>query len=94
MHQKGEDETPKLTLLISPDAFLNVFEVGDPGTVEHEVMEAQTRHCEIMEQWEKTLPIKKDEEPERMTWRDKEGRLVVPSDNALKRRILREYHDH
>jgi len=29
-----------------------------------------------------------------MTWRDKEGRLVVPPDNALKRQILREYHDH
>jgi hypothetical protein len=40
------------------------------------------------------LPIKRDEEPGRMTWRDKEGRLVVPPDNMLKRRILREYHDH
>jgi len=40
------------------------------------------------------LPIKRDEEPGRMTWRDKEGRLVVPPDNMLKRRILREYHNH
>jgi hypothetical protein len=47
-----------------------------------------------MEQWEKTLPIKRDEEPERTTWRDKKGQLVVPPDDTLKRRILREYHDH
>jgi hypothetical protein len=47
-----------------------------------------------MEQWEKTLPIEKDEEPGRTTWRNKEGRLVVPPDDALKRRILREYHDY
>jgi hypothetical protein len=47
-----------------------------------------------MEQWEKTLPVKRDEEPGRMTWRDKEGRLVVCPDDTLKRRILREYHDH
>jgi hypothetical protein len=33
-------------------------------------------------------------EPGRTTWRDKEGRQVVPPDNTLKRRILREYHDH
>jgi len=94
MHQKDEDETPKLMSLISPDAFLNVFEAGNPGTVEHEVMEAQARYQSTMEQWEKTLSIERSEESGRMTWRDKEGRLVVPPDDALKRRILREYHDH
>ena len=41
MHQKDEDEITKLTPLISPDAFLNIFEAGDLGTVEHKVMEAQ-----------------------------------------------------
>jgi hypothetical protein len=41
MHQKDEDEEPKLTPLISPDIFLNVFKVGDPGMVEHKVVEAQ-----------------------------------------------------
>jgi len=47
-----------------------------------------------MERWEKTLSIERDEELGRTTWRDKEGRLIVPPDDALKRRILREYHDH
>jgi hypothetical protein len=94
MHQKEEDETPKPTPLISPDAFLNVFEAGDLGTVEHKVVEAQAQHQSTMEQWEKTLSIKKDEEPGRTMWRDKEERLVVPPDNALKRQILREYHNH
>jgi hypothetical protein len=41
MHQKDEGEEQKLTPLISPDAFLNVFETGDPRTVEHKVVEAQ-----------------------------------------------------
>jgi hypothetical protein len=49
MHQKEEDETPKPTPLISPDAFLNVFEAGDLGTVEHEVVEAQAQHQSTME---------------------------------------------
>ena len=49
MHQKDEDEVTKLTPLISPDAFLNVFEAGDPGTVEHKVMEAQIQHRSTME---------------------------------------------
>jgi len=37
MHQNTE-EKPKLTPLISPDAFLNIFEAGDPGTLEHDVI--------------------------------------------------------
>jgi hypothetical protein len=41
MHQKDEDEITKLTQLISLDAFLNVFETGNLGTVEHKVVEAQ-----------------------------------------------------
>jgi len=44
MHQKDKDEVTKLMPLISPDTFLNVFEAGNPGTVEHEVMEAQKQH--------------------------------------------------
>jgi hypothetical protein len=73
MHQKEEDKTPKLTLLISSDAFLNIFEAGNPGMVEYEVIEAQARHQPTMKQWEKTLPIERNEEPGRTTWRDKEG---------------------
>jgi hypothetical protein len=73
MHQKKEDEIPKLTLLISPDAFLNVFEAGNLRMVEHEVMETQAQHWLTMEQWEKSLSLERNEEPERTIWRDKEG---------------------
>jgi len=52
------------------------------------------QHQSTMERWEKTLSIERDEEPGRTTWRDKEGRLIVPPDDTLKRQILREYHDH
>jgi hypothetical protein len=41
MHQKEEDKIPKLTPLILPDAFLNVFEAGNLRMVEHEVVETQ-----------------------------------------------------
>ena len=73
MHQGEEQEEPKLTPLIPPDAFLNVFEAGDPGTVEYEVVEAQQRYQDTMKQWEKTIPIIRTEEPGRTAWRDKEG---------------------
>jgi RNase H-like domain found in reverse transcriptase len=43
MHQRNERE-PKLTSLISPDAFLNVFQADDPETLEYKVVQSQQRH--------------------------------------------------
>ena len=48
MHQDEEREEPKLTLLLPPDAFLNVFTVGDPGTLEHDTVIAQQKHKRTM----------------------------------------------
>jgi hypothetical protein len=73
---------------------LNVFEAGDLGILEHEVMEAQQWHQLTMKQWEEALSIKRDEGPENMAWRDEKWCLAVPLDDDLKRRILRELHDH
>ena len=81
-------------MLISPDTFLNVFEVGDPGTIEDEVVEAQQQHKKTMDDWSKRLPIEKHEGAKAMMWTDRQGRLVVPPDDDLKKRILRELHDH
>jgi hypothetical protein len=67
------DKEEKLTALIPPEAFINVFETGDPGTVEYEVVQAQRQHTELMRQWEKTLPIVRSESPMGMEWRDQEG---------------------
>ena len=48
MHQEEDQEESKLTPLIPPDAFLNVFEAGDPGTVKYEVIEAQQQHQDTL----------------------------------------------
>jgi hypothetical protein len=89
MHQKDEKEEPKLTPLLQADAFLTVFEAGDLGTLEHEVIEAQWRHQLTMKQWKEALSIKKDEGPGNTAWRDEKQSLVIPPDDDLKRRILR-----
>jgi len=94
MHKGEEQEETKLTSLISPDTFLNVFKVGDPGTIENKVVEAQQQHKRTMDNWSKRLPITKQEGVGTTMWTDQQGRLVVPSDNDLKKKILRELHDH
>src|SRR5216683_4653094 len=96
MDQEEENREPKLTPLISSDAFLNVFEAGNPRTLEDEVVQTQQRYQEMMNRWEKTLPITRHDEPggRMMVWTDEEGRLVMPPDDELKRRIMKELHDH
>ncbi len=94
MYEGEEQEETKLTLLISPDAFLNVFEAGDLGTIEGEVVEAQQWHRGMMDNWERRLPNIKHEGPRTMMWMDQQERLVVPPDDDLKKKILRELHNH
>ena len=57
MDQEEENREPKLTPLISSDAFLNMFKAGDPETLEDEVIQTQQKYWEMMNEWEKTLPI-------------------------------------
>jgi len=58
INQEEEYKKLKLTLLIPPDVFLHVFELGNPGTLENEVAKAQQSYQEIISRWEKMLPIK------------------------------------
>ena len=70
MDQEEEQEEAKLTLLIPPNTFLNVFEVGDPGTIEDEVVKAQQQHEKTMNDWGKRLSITKHEGPREAVWTD------------------------
>ncbi len=70
MCEGEEREETRLTSLILPDAFLNVFEARDPGMIENEVVEAQQRHEEMMNEWSKRLPIKKHEGLGTTMWMD------------------------
>jgi hypothetical protein len=94
MHQDEEREEPKLTSLLPPDAFLNVFEAGDLGTLEHNVVLTQQKYVRVMKQREETISITPSKGLHMTEWRDRGGRLVVPPDNTLKRKILRQLHDH
>jgi hypothetical protein len=94
MHQDDNEKEAKLTPLISPDAFINVFKAGDPGTIEYDVIQGQQRYRITIRQWEKMMLIQPEEGPHETSWRDKGGQLVVSLDNALKRKILRQLHNH
>jgi hypothetical protein len=62
-----------MTSLLPLDAFLNVFEAGNPGTIEHDVTATQQEYKETMRRWEKTFPITPNTGPHTTEWRDEKG---------------------
>jgi len=85
-------EPVKEVTLIPQEAFLNLFEAGSDGSVEADIVESQREHWETLEQWAKMLPI---HQLDGVMWKDILGdRLVIPPDDQIKRRVLREWHDH
>jgi hypothetical protein len=70
MHQQEELSKPKLTPLIAPDTFLNVFAPGNSETLEYEMTQSQKKHKTTMKQWEKMLSIQAEEGPHETVWKD------------------------
>jgi len=82
----------KEVVLIPQEAFLNLFEAGSDGSVEVDIVKSQQGHWETLKKWAKMLPIY---QLDRVIWKDILGnRLVIPPDDQIKWRVLREWHDH
>jgi hypothetical protein len=96
MHQLEDKENmEKTTALIPEDVFLNIFQPGDLGTLEHEVMEAQQQHQKELEEWTTRMPIEGEKGPTgEVVWTDARGRFVVPPEDKVKRKIMKQLHDH
>ena len=73
--QPEEEEKEKNTALIPPAAFINLFQAGDPGTLEHDVVKVQQKYNTIMKEWTKKMPIKQlaGPHPDDRWWVDGQG---------------------
>jgi hypothetical protein len=61
MDQEEEGKKEKLTALILSDAFINLFQAGDLGTLEYNMVEVQNKNLKAMKKWLKSLSIKQIE---------------------------------
>ena len=84
---KGENDNLDLTLL-PPQIFVRTADAPWERLLQ-ELKEAQDRHRPLMEDWKRSREVTKDEGD--LYTRD--GKIVVPPDEALKRQILRRNHD-
>src|SRR6267154_3604302 len=55
----GQDiqESTKDVSLIPPEAFLWIFRPNSDDSLELRIVEGQQRHCKVIEEWAKNLPI-------------------------------------
>jgi len=73
--QPEEEEKEKNTALIPPEAFINLFQAGDPGTLEHDIVKVQQKYNTTMKEWTKKMPIKQltGPHPDDRWWVDGQG---------------------
>ncbi len=49
----------------------------------------------LMDNWSKHLPISRDDQVDRLVWRHEVlGRLLIPSDDEIRKEIMKVWHDH
>ena len=84
---KGEKDNADLTLL-PPQIFVRTTDSPWDQLLQ-DIIETQHRHRPLMEDWKRSKEVAQDDQE--MYTRD--GKIVVPPDESLKRRILRRNHD-
>ena len=84
---KGEKDNADLTLL-PPQIFVRTADLPWDRLLQ-DVNEAQNRHRSLMEDWKQSKEVTQDDQG--MYMRD--GKIVIPPDESLKRQILRRNHD-
>ena len=89
---EGKEDNQDM-LMIPKHAFIRVFNADLPSSLEHWIIETQSEHTILMEQWEEMLPIEAIQMPTGPFWKDLKGHLVIPPDGDLKREIKHEWHD-
>ena len=100
---KGENDNEDVTVLppklfVNDNTALRVFDIDSIfGELDEAVADAQEQHLPLMKEWQKkydttTLSALRPPYGEIPGWR-KQGRLVVPPNLALKRKIMFHVHD-
>jgi hypothetical protein len=85
-----ERQTEERTIaLILSQAFLNLTDTDPTSSLEYQLGEQQWEH----QKWIEDLSEQYRYWCDRGSWKDPEGKLVIPPDDTLKRQIMHAYHD-
>jgi Integrase zinc binding domain/Chromo (CHRromatin Organisation MOdifier) domain len=81
-------------VLLPEPIFIRVFDTDSEGSLEHFITVVQNNQRALMKEWERTFPIEHIDSLHHSFWRDTTAqRLVIPSDQGLKRKIMHSWHD-
>ena len=76
--------------MLDPKMFIRLLQLGDPGTMESLIVEAQNQLASVMDGWDPKKPLQKTTlDDEISVWtHPSTNKLVIPLDQKLYQRIL------
>jgi Integrase zinc binding domain len=90
---EGKNDNQQMTM-ISEAAFIRLAGPNSDGSIEHTITIIQNHNCTLMKEWERTYPIERIDNPNKLFWRDIKGHhLVVPPDQGLKCELMNIWHE-
>ena len=87
--EQGKKDNQEITML-DPKMFIRLLQLGDPGTMESLIVEAQNQLASVMDGWDPKKPLQKTTlDDEISVWtHPSTNKLVIPLDQKLYQRIL------
>jgi hypothetical protein len=90
---EGKGDNQQMTM-IPEAAFIRLAGPDSDGSIEHMITIIQNHNRTLMDEWVRTYPIERIDNPDEPFWRDIKGRcLVIPLDQRLKRELMNIWHE-
>jgi hypothetical protein len=90
---EGKNDNQQMTMILEA-AFIRLAGPNSDGSIEHTITIIQNHNCTLMKEWERTYPIERIDNPNKLFWRDIKGHhLVVPPDQGLKCELMNIWHE-
>ena len=92
--EQGKGDNQEITML-DPKLFIRLLQLGDPGTMESHIVDAQNRLASVMDNWDMKEPLQKTtiEDGTSIWTHPQSNKLVILPDQELYRQILKGWHD-
>jgi RNase H-like domain found in reverse transcriptase/Reverse transcriptase (RNA-dependent DNA polymerase) len=90
---EGKDDNQQMTMI--PEAtFIRLAGPNSDRSIEHTITIIQNHNHALMDEWVRTYPIERIDNPDEPFWRDIKGRrLIIPLDQGLKCELMNIWHE-
>jgi RNase H-like domain found in reverse transcriptase len=90
---EGKDDNQQMTMIFEA-TFIRLAGPDSTGSIEHTITIIQNHNHALIDEWVRTYPIERIDNPDEPFWRDIKGQcLVIPLDQGLKHKLINIWHE-